>query len=210
MKLIRIFMGAMFLLGLTANAMAVERIGVGETIRIGDVGVTLNKIVPAGKDSLGGEGFTEYNLTVKNGSASKEVVLANVAMAINGETRYMVKNPDEIVRQGNSQGKDAATEAGAGAVGAIGGMFGVLGSIGSQMLTNHAVNKIYVDDPQKWRDELKKRGFQRDADGISVFPSEAATGSIWVKQSGSETAKRMQLYLKEGGSSKLVKLELAN
>lgn len=210
MTMVRMMMVVLVCLSVSVGlALAAEpQIEVGKTVKIGSVEVMLNKVVPASKDELGGAGFTEYNLTLTNGSPDKEVVLSNVALSVHGETRSMVKNPDDIVNQGNTTEKTVATTAGATAVGFVGGFFGPLGSIGSQIGVQAAANKIYVDDPQKWRDEIKKRGFQRDEAGISVFPSESATGSIWVKQSGNETANRMQLYLKQGGISRLVKLGL--
>lgn len=192
------------------SALAAEQtLAVGKTVKIGSVEVILNKVVPASKDELGGAGFTEYNLTLINGSPDKEVVLSNVALSVHGEARSMVKNPDDIVNQGNTPEKNVATTAGATTAGFLGGLLGPLGAMGSQIGVQAAANKIYVDDPQKWRDEIKKRSFQRDEAGISVFPSESATGSIWVKQSGNEAADLIQLYLKQGGVSKLVKLGLA-
>lgn len=211
MTMVRMMMAVLVCLSVSVGAaLAAEpQLAVGKTVKIGNVEVMLNKIVPASKDELGGEGFTEYNLTLVNGSTDKEVVLSNVALSIHGETRSMVKNPDDIVNQGDSAEKNVTTNAVAAGAGFLGGLLGPLGSIGSQIGVHAGVNKIYVDDPQKWRDEIKKRGFPRDGAGISVFPSETATGSIWVKQSGNEAANRMQLYLKQGGVSRLVKLVLA-
>lgn len=190
-------------------ALAVEQIAVGTSVKIGNIEVLLNKVVPAGKEELGGAGYTEYNLTLTNRSADKDVVLSNVVLSVHGESRAMVKNPDDIVSQGDTTEKSVATNTGAAAVGFLGGLLGPLGSIGSQIAVQHGAKKIYVDDPQMWRDEIDKQGFPRDAAGsIAVFPSESATGSIWVKQAGDEVADRIQLYLKQGGVSKLVKLEL--
>ena len=191
-----------------ASLAAEPQLAVGKAVKIGNVELRLNKVVPASKDELGGAGYTEYNLTLTNSSTDKDVVLSNVVLSIHGESRHMVKNPEEIVNQGNTAEKNVATNTGAAAVGFLGGLLGPLGSIGSQIAVHQAANKIYVDDPQKWSDEITKRGFQRDAAGIAVFPSESTTGSIWVKQSGEEVADRMQLYMKQGGVSRLVKLEL--
>ncbi|MDD2914973.1 MAG: hypothetical protein PHP70_06600 [Gallionella sp.] len=199
---------ALMFLSVVSALAAEQTLSVGKSVKIGSVEVVLNKVVLASKDELGGAGYTEYNLTLTNGSPDKEVVLSNVALSVHGETRSMVKNPDDIVNQGNTSEKAVATTAGATAAGFLGGLLGPLGAMGSQIGVQAAANKIYVDDPQKWRDEIKKQGFQRDDAGISVFPSESATGSIWVKQSGNETANRMQLYLKQGGISRLVKLGL--
>lgn len=210
MIMVRMMVAVLVCLSVSVGAAlaAEQQIEVGKIIKIGSVEVLLNKVVPAGKDALGGEGFTEYNLTLTNKSADKDVVLSNVALSIHGEARSMSTNPDDIVNQGNSTEKSVGTNAGAAAVGFLGGLLGPLGSIGSQIGVHAAANKIYVDDPQKWRDEIKKRGFQKEGAGISVFPSETATGSIWVKQTDKEAADRMQLYLKQGGVSRLVKLEL--
>lgn len=198
---------ALFFSGVSLAA-AEPQLAVGKSVKLGNVELRLNKVVPASKDELGGAGYTEYNLTLTNSSTDKDVVLSNVVLSIHGESRHMVKNPEEIVNQGDTTEKSVATNTGAAAVGFLGGLLGPLGSIGSQIAVQQGAKKIYVDDPQKWREEIDKRGFQRDAAGIVVFPSEKTTGSIWVKQASDEIADWVQLYLKQGGVSKLVKLEI--
>lgn len=211
---IRKMMVAIVALALAGSAMAagVEKtslkLAVGQAIKLGDVKVSLNQVVPPGKESLGGEGFTEYNLTITNTSRENELILSNAMISANGKLRPMVKDYDDIVNQGNSTEKNTAATAGAVAVGAIGGLFGAVGSLASMVGVTAAGNKIYVDDPQKWRDELKKKGLPFNGTGISVFPGETSTGSIWVKQAGNEQADRIQLYIKQGGVSHLVKLGL--
>lgn len=192
----------------TGKSQTALKLAVGRSIHLGGVDVSLNQVVSPGDESLGGQGFTEYNLTFTNTSQDKELILSNAAFFIHNETRAMVKDPDDIVNQGNSAGKNVAANTGAAAAGFVGGLFGPLGSIASMVGVNAAASKIYVDDPQKWREEIKKRGFQGNDAGASIFPAETATGSIWVKQSGSEVASRIQLYIKQGGASRLVKLEL--
>lgn len=195
--------------GAKAQVSAVLKLSVGKTVKLGNgVDVALNQVVPASGDSIGGEGFTEYNLTFSNTSADKELVLSNVTFTINGESRAMVKDVDDIVNQGSTTGKQTATTGAAAAVGYVGGLLGPLGSLASMIGVTAAGNKIYVEDPQKWREELKKRGFQGNDAGASIFPGETATGSVWVKQAGAEAASRIQLYLKQGGSSRLVKIDL--
>lgn len=190
------------------QAQSATKLGIGHTLKLAGFDATLNKVEQPGGESLGGEGFTEYNLTLTNTSQDKELLVSNITFSVHGETRQMVKDPDDIVNQGNSAGKNVAANTGAAAVGFVGGLLGPLGSIASMVGVNAAASKIYVDDPQKWREEIKKRGFQGNDAGASVFPSETATGSIWVKQSISEVAERVNLYVKQGGTSRLVKLDL--
>ncbi|HUW51558.1 MAG TPA: hypothetical protein VMV75_11145 [Sulfuricella sp.] len=184
------------------------KLGIGRTLKLAGFDMSLNKVEQPGEESLGGEGFTEYNLTLTNTSQDKELVVSNITFSVHGEIRAMVKDPGDIVNQGNSTGKSAATTAGAAAVGFVGGLLGPIGSLASMVGVNAAANKIYADDPQKWREEIKKRGFQSNDAGASVFPAETATGSIWVKQSVSEVAERVNLYVKQGNASRLVKLDL--
>ena len=185
-----------------------SKIALGTKVNLGGVDVVLNQVVPPGKNTPGGEGFAEYNFAITNTSPDKEFVLSNVTFGIAGAVRPMVKDLDDIVNQDNSTGKTAATTAGAAAIGFLGGLLGPVGALASMVGTSAAGNKIYVDDPQKWRDELKKRSFASSDSGIAVFPSETATGSIWVNQSGAEVAERIQLYIKQGTASRLVKLDL--
>lgn len=73
-----------------------------QAVTIGDgVDLTLNRIIPAGKDTLGGSAYTEYNLTLTNRSDAEFVVL-NIAIMANGH-RFMVRNLDEIVLQGDPE-----------------------------------------------------------------------------------------------------------
>lgn len=180
----------------------------GDALRFDGFEVTLNKVVQPGGEALGGEGFTEYSLTISNTSADKELVLSNVALLVRGDARSMVKDPDDIVNQGDAGTKNAAASAGGAAVGAVGGMLGVVGSLASMFAVHTAANKVFVEDPQKWREELRKRGFRGDAGNGSIFPSETVTGSIWVKQAAFEVADRMQLYVKQGSASRVVRLDL--
>lgn len=189
-------------------APAVHSMTPGAALRFDGFEVTLNKVVQPGAEALGGDGFTEYNLTVANTSADKELVLSNVALLVRGDARSMVKDPDDIVNQGDSGTKNAAASAGGAAVGAVGGMFGIAGSLVSMFAVTTAANKVFVDDPQKWREELRKRGFRGDQGNASIFPSETVTGSIWVKQAASEVAERMHLYVKQGSASRVVRLDL--
>lgn len=187
----------------------VVRIEPGKTVKVDGFELVLNEVVQPGADAIGGEGFTEYSLTVSNRSADKELVIANATLSVRGDSRHVVRDYDDIVNQGNTSGKAAATTAGATAAGFIGGMFGVVGTAVSMIGVNAAASKIYVDDPQKWREELKKRGFQGNDAGVSIYPSESVTGSIWFKQSSAEVADRMQLYVKQGGASRVVRLDLS-
>lgn len=192
----------------TQSASAIHKLPIGQRLTLDGFNVVLNKVVQPGAESLGGEGFTEYNLTISNTSPDRELLLSNVALLVRGAPRSMVKDPDDIVAQGNTTEKSVATNVGAGVVGAIGGLFGVGGAIASMVTTNVAASKIYVEDPQRWRDEIKKRSFPDHGQGAAVFPTETVTASVWVRQTAAEVAERMQLYVKQGNASRIVRLDL--
>lgn len=189
-------------------APTIQKMAIGSTLKLDGFEVVLNKVVQPGSEALGGNGFTEYNMTITNTSPDKELVMSNASLAVKGDVRPMVKDPDDIVNQDNSTGKTTAVNAGGAAVGFIGGMLGPIGSLVSLVGVNAAASKVLIDDPQKWHEEIKRRGFHGNDAGASIFPTETVTGSIWVKQAISEVADRIQLYMKQGGASRVVRLDL--
>jgi hypothetical protein len=186
------------------------KLAVGQPLKLDGFEFTLNKVVQPGAEALGGALFTEYNLTVSNTSPDKDLLISNATLSVAGEVRQAVRDLDEIAFQDMS-GRSTAAVGGSAAVGFVSGMLGPLAALGGQVLAHAGASKLLVDDPQKWREELKKRGFQNaNETGVSIFPTESATGSIWFKQSASEAAERMQVYVKQGGSSRIIRLDLVD
>lgn len=63
------------------------------------VTIKLNRIIPAGPDTLGGSAYTEYNFTLKNDSDLEFVILKIAAMVYNYGHSFMIRNLDEIALQ---------------------------------------------------------------------------------------------------------------
>jgi hypothetical protein len=144
---------------------------------------------------------------VTNTTADKELILSNATLIVAGDQRPMVKDLDEIAFQDMSERSTGVT-AGAAAAGFIGGFLGPVTAIASHVLTQKAATKILSDDPQQWKEELRKKSFQGTEAGAVIFPNDPATGSLWFKQSVIETASRLQIYVKQGNVARVLRFEL--
>ncbi len=192
-----------------STAPAVLKLSPGQPARLDGFEIVLNKVIPPGDDALGGHLFTEYNFTVTNVTSDKELTLSNAAVTVAGDLRQMVKDLDEIAFQDMSERSTGVT-AGAAAVGFVGGLLGPVTAIASHVLTQKAATKILSDDPQKWKEELRKKSFQGTEAGAVIFPSDAVTGSIWFKQSAAEVANRIQVYVKQGNVARVLRFDMVD
>lgn len=196
-----------FIMMMSGFAMAAT-LSPGDKVSSDGFDVSLNKVVQPGADTIGGKGYTEYNLTLGNESGDKELVVSNIAVVVHGKTKSMVKDFDDIVAQGDTTQKSVSTNVGSAAAGYVGGLFGMVGSLASMAGVNAVAKKIYTDDPKKWHEELEQQSLPLSATGISVFPGDKATGSIWIKQPATDAAEQIRFYVKQGGKSRIVKFEL--
>lgn len=191
-------------------APAVLKLSPGQAVKLDGFEIALNKVVQPGADgSLGGNLFTEYNFTVTNTTQEKELTLSNAALTVTGDLRQMIRDLDEIAFQDMSDRSTAAI-GGSAAVGFVSGMLGPIAALGGQLLAHKGASKLLVDDPQKWREELKKKSFQGTEAGAVIFPADTVTGSIWFKQAAAEVAERIQVYVKQGNVARVLRFELAD
>lgn len=179
----------------------------------------LRVIPPGADDSVGHAAFTEYVFEIENTLADRELRLGQPALTVAGTMRRPPTSAAEIMQldrvaadvQRQAQGMSLLHLLGSFLPGAGALIAAQAGAVGTVVAQSHWQQQL-VANPRAWAAELQKRAFQNVQGGdVLVLPGETARGSLWIRQSATERASRLHLFVRRGGGEgRLVTVDLGD
>lgn len=179
----------------------------------------LRVIPPEAEDSVGNGAFTEYVFQIGNTLADRELHLGQPALTVAGTMRRPPASAVEIMGlervaanvQRQAQGVNLLRLLGSFLPGAGALVAAQVGAVGTVVAQSHWQQQL-VANPRAWAAELQKRAFQNVQGGeVVVLPGEKAQGSLWIRQSATERASRLHLFVRRGnGEGVLMAVDLGD